>query len=869
MPSVSFDSRSLILGSSRGQAARFAVVAAGFDPVVVDPARWDAELRALRHAGFNTVVMRVPWALHEPTQGRFVFDGACDVRRAITLAGAAGLRVMLRIGPSVGGSYAAGGLPGWVVEAAAGRVREANPAFLERLTRYWHALAPQFVDLQATRNGNGSPRPVIAVGIEDDWRSLDAEVGHAYFAALVRFARECAIEVPLFSANNCWYMHEGVIDAWQGDAIAVGTAMELREVEPAAPPLLMHAWSAAGARRVAVDAAHAVRERADAAHEVCALRHLGATSAVGCAERAAVDCFDARRALVFHSTFGEVLAGLVPVDGELRGGKSERVSVLMASAAVRGAAKRGSKDAVKIAKPIHRCADGSSHEVDTDPEGTAGFAASDLAIAGARLERCTGSLVALAGDLLVVAGRARGKVRVRIDGSDVSLTVPADGAAPKVARVRGLRVAVVPHGLAAGVGVADGAFEFVDRTGAVLASVAFDGTVRRAKGVVAKAAAQRKPIALSAALVVPDTGIVDGSHARYASVAAPSALGAYGVEATSAFYRVRTRKAAKAGRAFECAAARAASWRARSVDAKGRMTAILEVRDSGLASAGPSCGVRVGAFGPLVEVAPLKGVKCAMVELPEHDATRVGRFVHGYDARDGGAHAATLRWVFAPRARGVLVRFPSWWFASLGARAAHRLRLNGELVPAFDATGGAPVVLLDGALLSPMRPKAAGKGEKPAKAKNAKLEAVANELVLDLHGEAGDLKRLAKDVEVLDVLGEVEAEWAFLRVEPPASWATARPAPKKAMAAPAWFRTVFRLDAPREVVLEVTHAAGALAAVFVNGARVMSCDGASGERVAKSLRRRVELGALHTRAGENAIEVFSPEGVMPQIIVRG
>ncbi|MFZ9914238.1 MAG: beta-galactosidase, partial [Phycisphaerales bacterium] len=565
MPSVSFDSRSLILGSSRGQAARFAVVAAGFDPVLVEPSRWDADLRALRHAGFNTVVMRVPWSFHEPTQGRIVFEGACDVRRAITLAGAVGLRVMLRIGPSVGGSFASGGLPGWIIEAAGGRVREANPAFLERLTRYWHALAPQFVDLQATRNGNGSPRPVIAVGIEDDWRSLDAEVGRAYFAALVRFARECAIDVPLFSANNCWYMHEGVIDAWQGEAIAAGTAMELREVEPSAPPLLLHAWSAAGARRVAVDAASAVRERADAVHEVCASRHLAATSAVGCAERVAVDLFDARRALVFHGTFGELLAGFTPVDGELRGGKSERVSVLSSANAARGAGKRAPKADAKVVKPLHRCADGSSHEVDIDPEGVAGFAASDLAIAGARLERCTGSLVALAGDLLVVAGRARGKVRVRVDGSDAQLTVPADGAAPKVSRVRGLRVAVVPHGLAAGVGVADGAFEFVDRAGAVLASVAFDGTVRRAKGGVAKGGVPRKTIALSAALAIAETGIIDGSHARYASVTAPSALGAYGVAATSAFYRVRTRRAAKVGRAFECAAARAASWRARSV----------------------------------------------------------------------------------------------------------------------------------------------------------------------------------------------------------------------------------------------------------------------------------------------------------------
>lgn len=77
-------------------------------------------------------------------------------------------------------------------------------------------MADEFVDLQATRisSGNRSPRPVIAVGIEDDWRCLDAKVGDAYFASLVRFAREVGVEVPLFTANSCWYAHDGMIDGW-------------------------------------------------------------------------------------------------------------------------------------------------------------------------------------------------------------------------------------------------------------------------------------------------------------------------------------------------------------------------------------------------------------------------------------------------------------------------------------------------------------------------------------------------------------------------------------------------------------------------------------------------------------------------------
>jgi hypothetical protein len=173
MPAVSFDSKSLILQSGRA-AVRFPIVAATFDMALIEPAEWKASLSQLRHAGFNTVVMRLPWLLHEPTPGRFVFTGPCDVRHAITLAGDAGLKVMLRIGPCVGGGFLAGGLPGWID----GRAREADAAFLGRVTAFWRALAAQFVDLQATRNGGRdgrhTARPVIAVGLEDDWRCLDA-----------------------------------------------------------------------------------------------------------------------------------------------------------------------------------------------------------------------------------------------------------------------------------------------------------------------------------------------------------------------------------------------------------------------------------------------------------------------------------------------------------------------------------------------------------------------------------------------------------------------------------------------------------------------------------------------------------------------
>jgi hypothetical protein len=844
MPSVSIDSRSLLLGTSRNRASRLAIVAATFDPSLVDPARWRDGLRALRHAGFNAVVIRVPWCLHEPTPGRFVFDGACDLRAAVTAAGEAGLRVLLRIGPCVGGTFAGGGLPGWISDFAGDRLREANPAFLERVTRFWHALAAQCVDLQATRNGNGAARPIVAVGIEDDWRCLDADVGAAYFAALVRFARERGFDVPLFTANNCWYTHEGVLDAWEfrGACHVAETAHELREVQRDMPPLLLGVTPDPQVARAIVAA------RADAVLDVVATRHRGASSCAGGAEKAAVDLFPLRRLLAFASTFGPLLAGLdadAKAHDLLRGPARERVTV--AGAAMKHVAADGSSAA---------CVAGSASGVD--------FFASDLPIAGARLERCSASLVAVLDDLVVVAGKARGRVQVRVDGSSVALTVPAEGSLPKVTKVRGLRIAAVPFALADGIGVIDGGFEFVDRAGVVLARVLADGSVSRPKVAASSTPAPEKP-KLSESVALVEKSILDGTHPRFAGVSAPRALGSYGVASIHGYYRCIHKPNGRRAREFTLAAARSLAVRAHETDGKGRITLVHEVRACGLPAQGPACGARIGAFGPLLEVAPLKGVRCETVDLPDFDPTRLGRFVHGYDARVEGDHVATLRWTFAPRTTPVLVRFPQWWLESVAGRAAHRLRLNDALVPSFDASVDAGAVLLEGALLTPMRPKKLAKGEKPPKAKAVKLEPGPNELLLDLHGHAGDLKRLAKEVAFLEVVREEPAEWAFLRVEPPAIWAGAKPAAKKPTGAPTWFRTTFTLAAPQDVELEVAHAPGAVSTVLVHGAVVLACDGTSGVRAGKSLVRRATIAG---RAGLNEIAMFSPDGTMPAISVR-
>lgn len=941
MLSVSFDSKSLLLPAPRGAVRRFPVVAVAFDAVLADPATWEATLAEIRSAGFNTVSIRVPWMLHEPTPGRFDFSGACDLRRLLGMVEAAGLKAILWIGPCVGGSFANAGMPAWIAEFASGRVREANPAFLSRLAAYWRRLAPEFAASQATRNGASAPRSVIAVGIEHGWRSLDASVGEAYFAALGRFAREVGIEVPLLSANNCWFVHHGVVDAWTMSAGAdtATTALELREVQADAPPFFVDPAP------TAVRLAGALAARADAVVDALPFAHARATAAIGEAQRGGAGLAPLARVAVFASSFGEIVAGLLP-DGApragahaLRGAKDERVTVV-----VRAPGAPGARKSAKVAKQrvgsaaTHVAADGSSIDAPVGSACGVDIYASDLSIAGSRLERSTGSLVALLGDLVVVAGRARGKIRVKVDGSEAALTVAADGAVPKVSKVRGLRVMAVPFGLADGVRRRGDGLSFVDpSTGAALLEISADGVARRVKPqAAAESRAGAKPLRLGVARILPQDALLDGTHARFASVDAPRSLGSYGVVAHAAYYAARVKPRAGAAKASprnngtRLAAlpfARLGEGRVlvdgAAVDVRekpvfplkvGKLgaTLVVEVRAAGFAGDAAPLGalgeLRAGVFGGLVELAPMpaararpskggaatggisKGVLCERVPMPVFDGTTVGRFVPGYESRDpADADGTTLRWTFAPRASAVVVRFPRWWIDLACGRGGVRawwndaLRLNGTLVAGGAGAFASELVWLDGALLSPMRPKAIAKGEKPPRGRNVKLEPGANEFLLDLaamsarpglsSGKGNLLDRLRDEVEFHEVLGEFDAAWSFARIDPPASWVTASEAPPRAPGKPAWFRTDFRLPAPRALEVTARFERGRCASVWINGECVIAQDGTSGAETAKTrggatCLRTARVPERLLRAGENDVCVFDADGAMPKLEVR-
>ncbi|XP_042509375.1 beta-galactosidase 17-like [Macadamia integrifolia] len=96
------------------------------------PEYWKDRLLRAKALGLNTIQTYVPWNLHEPQPGEWIFEGIADIESFLKLCQELGFLVMLRAGPYICGEWDFGGFPAWLlaVEPAL-RLRSSDPAFLQ------------------------------------------------------------------------------------------------------------------------------------------------------------------------------------------------------------------------------------------------------------------------------------------------------------------------------------------------------------------------------------------------------------------------------------------------------------------------------------------------------------------------------------------------------------------------------------------------------------------------------------------------------------------------------------------------------------------------------------------------------------------
>jgi hypothetical protein len=236
MPAVSYDSRSFQIDGKRVW-----LVSQTFEYFRYAPGQWPGMLKALKGEGFTGVNLPVPWALVEPSPGKFEFQGHLDIQRVVRLAGELGLMCILSPGPANLADTEFAGMPAWLLGLTGIKLRQVNPAFTSAVSRYLSALWEQVRDLQATSDtGPGASSktgPILLVRLEADWTGHQAEDVPDYLAELARFHREDGCRVPLVLSNHLWHQVDTVISGWSAKKDSLSMGRQLGAVQPEAPRL--------------------------------------------------------------------------------------------------------------------------------------------------------------------------------------------------------------------------------------------------------------------------------------------------------------------------------------------------------------------------------------------------------------------------------------------------------------------------------------------------------------------------------------------------------------------------------------------------------------------------------------------------------
>jgi hypothetical protein len=205
----------------------------------VPRALWRARIRAAKQAGLNCISTYVFWNVHEPSPGKFDFEGQADLRHFVELIGTEGMYCILRPGPYICAEWDFGGLPSWLLADEDMKLREAHGPFLEATSRYFSNVLEQVADLQVT---SPKPGPIVLMQAENEWLCHNPKQIDGYLGELVRYLRENGCTVPISMCNNLWARLDRVIDTWNAREHLLGDLRQFRTLQPNAPRLVTEYW---------------------------------------------------------------------------------------------------------------------------------------------------------------------------------------------------------------------------------------------------------------------------------------------------------------------------------------------------------------------------------------------------------------------------------------------------------------------------------------------------------------------------------------------------------------------------------------------------------------------------------------------------
>ncbi|KAF8388821.1 hypothetical protein HHK36_025501 [Tetracentron sinense] len=182
--SVSYDHKAIIVNGQRR-----ILLSGSIHYPRSTPEMWPDLIQKAKDGGLDVIQTYVFWNGHEPSPGKYYFDGRYDLVRFIKLVKQSGLYVHLRIGPYVCAEWNFGGFPVWLKYVPGISFRTDNEPFKAAMQGFTTKIVNM---MKAERLFESQGGPIIMSQIENEYGPMEYEIG-ARGESYTKWAAEMAV----------------------------------------------------------------------------------------------------------------------------------------------------------------------------------------------------------------------------------------------------------------------------------------------------------------------------------------------------------------------------------------------------------------------------------------------------------------------------------------------------------------------------------------------------------------------------------------------------------------------------------------------------------------------------------------------------
>ncbi|XP_058743535.1 beta-galactosidase 1-like [Vicia villosa] len=167
--SVSYDSKAITINGQRR-----ILLSGSIHYPRSTPQMWPDLIQKAKEGGLDVIQTYVFWNGHEPSQGKYYFEGNYDLVKFIKLVQQAGLYVHLRIGPYACAEWNFGGFPVWLKYIPGISFRTDNGPFKFHMQRFTTKIVNI---MKAEKLYESQGGPIILSQIENEYGPMEYELG--------------------------------------------------------------------------------------------------------------------------------------------------------------------------------------------------------------------------------------------------------------------------------------------------------------------------------------------------------------------------------------------------------------------------------------------------------------------------------------------------------------------------------------------------------------------------------------------------------------------------------------------------------------------------------------------------------------------